>query len=215
MSALRIRGILFAALIALATALPASAEPVFEYRFVLDELYCSSAMVPCSEYNPDADEVVTRRINSFSLVLTQSAVQSDSASYLRIYEPYHGPEPYPQPPKTDVFFNDGVVSLTLRHTFGEEPSYHCGWSCEVGVGLTEISAFLTGSMREVDWLDEQTYLRGEGRNWTGEIHSDPLFSGHFYFTGYWQLVRAIPEPGSLSLFLLGLVGIAAARRRKQ
>lgn len=81
-----------------------------------------------------------------------------------------------------------------------------------------VSRYLTGKIYINDTLDELYMSTTDSTLWSGFIRSDELglTSSVLNFTGEWRLIWAVPEPGTLGLWLCAaLVAAAVGQKRRR
>jgi PEP-CTERM motif len=203
----------------------ALAAPSLLYQFELTRLSCFSQHATC--------DVRYDALNNMSIGLASAASLDGQADLLIQSGVFQGSQP---------FFNDGFASIGLAlypgpvRTIALDPAAYQGFgpSLDLRVGL-DVSDFLQGALYANDtaseivmgtskafaasWLGplvspDELFDPLDAHEWTGFVRSDALASNILLFTGEWQRVADVPEPGTLALLLTAMASAAWASRRR-
>lgn len=222
-------GVLVMALAGALTTPAVTAGPALQYSFTTSAFGTSCGSggnLPCSQ-----DYAAYRgSLDAMTLTLEPSALDTGEASLtvqqLGLYEPA-------------AISNSGVAALSLAlYPTPPTPIALDGAAYEAGAGFFYFSLVLqlllesdlTGLIHINDgsseigfatdksllsWLIDPALLLPTSpvSQWTGFVRSDALGSDLLFFTGAWQAVHAVPEPGTAALLLLALLTLAMAGAR--
>lgn len=192
-------------------AVSAQATPAWTYGFTVDSYNCFTTECGAEQ------AFFTSKLESLTLELTAQAVQ-DGHAQIAITT---GFDHYP-----DVFtkvrdFNAGFQSFDasawdLQTDLAQgmcRSSYRCNVEADLGV-----AALLSGLLR-LDTSNDNVFMTASSTGlWSGYINSDGPYmtfgnEHRPFFTGAWQLVQPVSEPGTALLLGAALLALGVARRR--
>lgn len=189
----------------------ALASPVFNYTFNVTSYNC--ILPDCND-----EAFYRRKLESMELDLTQQAIDNGKATLHYKTIDWSTGRPWHIMAHENQGFNS--INLSAWNTALDLDQGLCKayYLCNVEANLYA-SEFLTGNFR-LDTDNDNLHMSSINQNtWSGYIYSDGPYmthtpGGYPTFTGEWRLLRFIPEPGELILFLTAFTGMMVFIRRK-